>query len=125
MKPRLLGYLLALVFAASGGAKLLSLQFEIEAFARWGYPLEFMYLTGALEVAGALGLLVPRLSSLAALCLAALMVGAVGTHLLHGEWAMMLVALCILLPAFWLGWRRRSGISHVFRRGHAQTARRR
>jgi uncharacterized membrane protein YphA (DoxX/SURF4 family) len=112
MKLRLLGYLLALVFAASGGAKLLSLQFEIEAFASWGYPLEFMYLTGALEVAGAVGLLVPRLSALAALCLAALMVGAVGTHALHGEWAMMLVALCILLAAFWLGWRRRSGRGH-------------
>lgn len=33
-------------------------------------------------------------------------------YLLAGEWAMMLVALCILLAAFWLGWRRRSGRGH-------------
>lgn len=119
MRPRLLTYLLALVFAASGGAKLLALPFEVEAFARWGYSLEFMYFTGALEVAGALGLLVPRLSALAALCLSVLMLGAVGTHVMHQEWAVGLVALGIGLAVFWHGWRRRSDITRVFRRDSA------
>lgn len=105
MKLRLLCYLLALVFAASGGAKLLALPFETEAFARWGYPLAFMYVIGVLELAGAVGLLVPRLSALAAFCLSALMLGAIGTHLRHGEWAMAVLALAILLATFWCGWR--------------------
>lgn len=39
------------------------------------------YLTGALELAGAIGLLVPFLSGLAALGLAGVMAGAVGTEL--------------------------------------------
>lgn len=103
--PRVLCYLLALVFALSGGAKLLALPFETEAFARWGYPLEFMYLTGALELAGAVGLLLRRLSAFAALGLAMLMLGAVGTHLLHGEWLMAGVATGILLAAAWCVWR--------------------
>ena len=40
----------------------------------------FRYLTGVLEVAGGLGLLVPRLCGLAGLALAALWVGALATH---------------------------------------------
>lgn len=41
----------------------------------------FRYLTGSLEVAGGLGLLLPRLCGLAGLALAALWVGAIATHL--------------------------------------------
>ena len=62
-KTKLLTYLLALVFFLSGAAKLLGLEFEIQAFDRWGYPLWFMYLSGVVEVAGAIGLLLPRISA--------------------------------------------------------------
>lgn len=41
----------------------------------------FRYLTGILEVAGALGLLIPRLCGLAALALAGLWLVAIATHL--------------------------------------------
>lgn len=116
MSPRIAGYLLALVFALSGGAKLLALPFETEAFARWGYPMEFMYLVGALELAGAIGLLLPRLSALAGFCLAALMLGAVRTHALHGEWPMLAVASALLALAFWRGWRGRHALP--WRAGH-------
>ncbi|WP_332309357.1 DoxX family protein [Pseudomarimonas arenosa] len=111
---RLLTYLLALVFFASGGAKLAALPFELEAFARWGYPLWFMYLTGALEVAGALGLLIPRLSALAAACLGLLMIGAVATHALHAEWPMLALASTIMLLAGWRGWVGRAQIASLF-----------
>ncbi|GAB2651211.1 DoxX family protein [Arenimonas aestuarii] len=114
MKTRALCYLLALVFVLSGAAKLLSLPFETDAFARWGYPLVFMYVIGALELAGAVGLLLPRLSALAGFCLSALMLGAVATHLRHGEWVMVGVALGILLAAFWCGWRQRSDLRRLF-----------
>lgn len=96
--------ILVLVFAASGGAKLLALPFELEAFARWGYPVWFMYLTGVLELAGAAGLLVRRVAWLAAACLAALMLGAIATHLVHAEWAMAVVASAIAALAAWRGW---------------------
>lgn len=117
MAVRLVSLLLALVFAASGIAKLLALPFEVEAFARWGYPPAFMYFTGVLEVAGAVGLMLPRLSSLAATCLAGLMLGAMATHAWQAEWAALAVALLIALLAGWRGWVGRAEIRPVFRRG--------
>ena len=110
MSIRFLSFVLAALFIASGGAKLASLPFEVEAFARWGYPPAFMYVIGVLEVAGAVGLLVPRLSALASLCLAGVMVGAVATHAIHTEWPMLGVALAILAAAAWRSWRGRADI---------------
>ena len=101
---RILPYGLAVIFLLSGGAKLAGLDFEVRAFERWGYPPAFMYLTGALEVAGAIGLLIPPLSALAGACLALLMIGAVGTHIAFAEWPMMFVAGAILLAAAARAW---------------------
>ena len=112
---RTLAIFLALVFVLSGLAKLLALPFETEAFARWGYPLWFMYFTGLLEVAGAVGLLLPRLSALASGCLAALMLGAVATHAVHAEWPMFAVASAILILAAWRGWKGRAEVADLFR----------
>ena len=103
-KTKLLTYLLALVFLLSGVTKLAGLEFEIRAFERWGYPLWFMYLSGAIEVAGAIGLLLPRLSALMAVGLALFMTGAVGTHLIHSEWQMSIVAACLMLAMTCLAW---------------------
>ena len=103
---KILSIVLSLIFIASGGAKLAGLAFEIAAFERWGYPLWFMYFTGAIEVAGAIGLQVRRLSALTGGCLALMMVGAVATHVINAEWGMMVVASIILALAAtraWLG----------------------
>lgn len=113
MITRILSYILAFIFFASGAAKLLSLPFELEAFARWGYPLEFMYFIGVAECLGAIGLLIPRLSSCAALCLTALMLGAVATHLMHKEWPMLTVASAITLATCWRAWAGRSEIRQL------------
>ncbi|MBU1309584.1 MAG: DoxX family protein [Gammaproteobacteria bacterium] len=113
MNSRNLSYFLALIFFASGGAKLLSLPFEVEAFARWGYAIEFMYFTGAIELVGALGLLLPRLSSFTSLCLGGLMLGAIGTHLVHNEWLMFSVASAIAVAAFWRAWSGRKEICQL------------
>ncbi|OOG25151.1 hypothetical protein B1C78_06965 [Thioalkalivibrio denitrificans] len=101
---RIVSWILALIFLLSGGAKLAGLEFEIEAFTRWGYPLWFMYLAGTLEVAGGIALLVPRISALASAGLVAFMIGAVATHVVHAEWAMLVVALVIMLTAAWRAW---------------------
>src|SRR5258705_10983314 len=58
----------------SGNAQLVGL-FEAIGLGQW-----FRYLTGMLEVAGAILLLIPRTSGLGALMLAGVMVGAVVTH---------------------------------------------
>ena len=106
MKILILNLVIAAIFLLSGGAKLAGLEFEIAVFERWGYPLWFMYLTGALEVLGGVGLWVKRVSALAAACLAALMIGAVATHILHSEWGMLVAATVIMGLAAtraWLG----------------------
>ena len=58
----------------AGNPQLVAL-FEAIGLGQW-----FRYLTGTLEVAGAILLLIPRTSGLSALMLAGVMVGAVITH---------------------------------------------
>lgn len=101
MKMRLFAMLLAAILLLSGGAKLAGLEFEIEAFQRWGYPLWFMYLIGSIEAAGGMALLFRRVSALAAAGLALMMIGAVMTHVLHAEWAMLAAAGVILALSAW------------------------
>jgi len=73
---------LAFQFAAVGLLKLTGSPELVDLFATIGAGQWLRYVVGALEVAGAVGLLVPRLSGLAALGLAALLVGATATNLL-------------------------------------------
>jgi putative oxidoreductase len=74
--------LLALMFAMAGFAKVFGDAAMVEMFATISIGQWFRYLVGALEVAGAVGVLVPRLSGLAALGLVCLMVSATLTNLL-------------------------------------------
>jgi uncharacterized membrane protein YphA (DoxX/SURF4 family) len=73
--------ILALQFVMAGLAKLFGDPAMVEMFATIGIGQWFRYAVGALEVAGAVGVLVPRVSGLAALGLVCLMVGAVLTNL--------------------------------------------
>ena len=74
--------LLAFQFAAGGLLKLSGDPTMVDMFAAIGAGQWFRYVVGVLEVAGAVGLLVPRLSGLAALGLVGLMVGAAATNVL-------------------------------------------
>lgn len=80
----ILQVVLGLAFLGAGGSKLAGAQQMKEDFDRFGYPRWFMYFTGAVEVTGALGVLVgiftPVLAVLGGLLLAATMAGALFTH---------------------------------------------
>ncbi|MGH3625444.1 MAG: DoxX family protein [Sciscionella sp.] len=65
---------------AAAGPKLAGQQYAVEMFNQMGAGQWFRYLVGALELAGAIGLLIPRLAGLAALGLIGVMVGAVLTQ---------------------------------------------
>ena len=56
-----------------------------ERFVHWGYPANFHYVVGVLEILGGLGVLIPQWRRPAAAILVALMLGALGTHAVHGE----------------------------------------
>ncbi|MEO1421378.1 MAG: DoxX family protein, partial [Pseudomonadota bacterium] len=90
---------LALPTGAAGTALVLGVPALHESFAAMNFPVWFGYFIGAAEVAGAIGVLVPRLSALAAAGLLPIMLGATYYHIvvdgsssLH---AVVLVALCI------------------------------
>jgi putative oxidoreductase len=66
----------AFMIVASGTPKLFAVEAAAVGFDLIGWGDWFMYLIGALEIAGGIGLLIPRLSGLAAIGLSLLMVGA-------------------------------------------------
>jgi putative oxidoreductase len=73
--------LAALAFLAAGGSKLAGATPMVAVFAKIGVGQWFRYLTGLLEVVGAIGLFVPRFTFYAASLLAVIMVCAVIAHL--------------------------------------------
>jgi len=81
----------------SGNPQLVGL-FEAIGLGQW-----FRYLTGTLEVAGAILLLIPRTSGLGALMLAGVMAGAVMTHLfvVGGSPLMAIILLAVTTVVAW------------------------
>ena len=73
--------LLAALFIFAGSSKLLGVKEQVESFQTIGFGQWFRYVTGTCELAGAIGLLIPRLSGLAALGLVGVMIGATLTNL--------------------------------------------
>ncbi|HEX9390369.1 MAG TPA: DoxX family protein [Usitatibacteraceae bacterium] len=74
--------LLALAFGAAGAAKLAGAVQMIQVFDLIGIGQWFRYVTGVVEVAGAVLLLVPSMGFFGGLLLGVTMVFAVATHLL-------------------------------------------
>jgi uncharacterized membrane protein YphA (DoxX/SURF4 family) len=98
---------LAFQFAGGGLLKLSGSPEMVDLFASIGAGQWLRYVVGALEVAGAVGLLVPQLSGLAALGLAALMVGATVINLLVIDESPWLPVGLLLVSAV-IAWGRRS-----------------
>ena len=93
-----------LAFLAAGGSKLAGAPAMVAMFAKIGFGQWFRILTGLLEVAGAIGLFVPRFTVYAASLLAVVMVGAIGFHLtrLGGNPVPPIVLLLHAISIVWL-----------------------
>lgn len=74
--------LLALAFGAAGAAKLVGVPQLVSIFEIIGWGQWFRYLTGSIEVLGAVMMLVPATGLPAGLLLGGTMVGATLSHLL-------------------------------------------
>ena len=98
--------LLALAFGAAGFSKLAGVPQMVQVFEAIGFGQWFRYVTGVVEVGGALLLLVPATGFFGGLLLAVTMVFAVATHLvlIGGNPAPAIVLT--LLSAF-VAWRLR------------------
>ncbi|WP_222193717.1 DoxX family protein [Modestobacter italicus] len=99
---------LAAVFAAAGLAKLGGEPAVVGMFDDIGASAWLRFLVGALEVAGAVGLLVPRLVAAASLGLAGLMVGATVTNLVVLDTSPALTVLLGLVAGM-IAWARLTG----------------
>ena len=73
--------LLALAFGAAGAAKLAGAPQMVQVFEAIGFGQWFRYVTGVVEVGGAVLLLVPATGFLGGLLMAVTMVFGVATHL--------------------------------------------
>ena len=103
---------LAFQFVSAGLMKLSGNEVMVGMFTEIGVGQWLRYVVGVLEVAGALGLLVPRLCGLAALGLAGVMAGAVITNqFVLG--VSPVVPLAILLVAGLIAWFRRTAIREL------------
>lgn len=91
-----LPYFLAVMFAMVGGMKLMGPAEMVENFARWGYPAWFIYAVGALEMAGAISLVMGRTRFLASVGLTLVLLGAAATHLKAGEYGPTMMPMMFL-----------------------------
>jgi putative oxidoreductase len=96
-----------LAYAGAGTAKLLGADMEVQTFARFGLSLTFMRFIGVCELAGAIGLLIPRLTTWAALGLMVIMGGAIVSHLRFDGVPPAVPAAVLLALMGYAGWQRR------------------
>jgi uncharacterized membrane protein YphA (DoxX/SURF4 family) len=78
--------IMSLMFLPPALFKLTDFFIAVQFFTKWGIPLWMMHFIGASEVAGIIGLLMPRTRPTAAFALFLLMFGGLVTHLTHGEY---------------------------------------
>ena len=110
--------LLALMFiVASAAPKFAGDAYAVQIFEQIGAGQWFRYVVGALELAGGVGLLVPRLAGLAALGLVGLMIGAGYTQVVVLQNPVFVITPIILgVLAAVVAWGRRDSIARLFGR---------
>ncbi|GAA3107396.1 DoxX family protein [Streptomyces echinatus] len=106
---RVVQVLLALFYGiASALPKLMAHPTAVESFDRIGWGSGAMYAIGALELAGAIALLVPVLQAVAATALGALMVGAFLVQLTAFDGENAATPLILITPLALIAWARRT-----------------
>jgi putative oxidoreductase len=91
--------LLALLFVPIGSMKLLGVPGAVKEFEMIGFGQWFRYVTGILEVSGAVGLLIPRYRFWAALLIACIMACAtmINIWILHAPGLARVTAVLMIL----------------------------
>ncbi|MFF7390319.1 DoxX family protein [Streptomyces scabiei] len=105
---RALQIALALFYGfASALPKLIAHPSAVESFDTLGWGSAGMYTIGLLELAGAVGLLIPVLAPVAAVSLSALMVGAFITQITAFDGQYAATPLILIVPLALIAWVRR------------------
>ena len=98
-----LSVLLALTFFSMGVEKLMDEPMMAGLLRLFGYPPWSMVLVGLIEIAGAVLVLVPRVAHVGAFLLGCIMVGALYSHLTHGQAYLVAGPALLLAMAIALG----------------------
>ncbi|HEX5009559.1 MAG TPA: DoxX family protein [Planctomycetota bacterium] len=94
--------ILGVVFLGTGITKLAGMPYIVQTFHEWGYPAWFRIVIGLMETAGGVLVLIPATRILGATLISLVMVGAIGTHVLAGQWGMVPVPIVTLALALLL-----------------------
>jgi uncharacterized membrane protein len=108
--------LLAAVYAFSAFGKLTAEAQNVAGFEAMGLGAAGMYAVGALELAGAIAMFVPRLTGLAALCFVALMIGAMILTAMVGGGALVAIPATVGAVAAVVAWGRRDSTRRLVAR---------
>jgi uncharacterized membrane protein YphA (DoxX/SURF4 family) len=81
----ILAGILAFAFIGAGFTKFLGIDTQIKNFESWGYPLWFRFPVGLIEIALAIGLLIPRFRRITTYGVFIWTIVAVFTHLQAGQ----------------------------------------
>jgi uncharacterized membrane protein len=113
------------MFAMAGLAKVFGDPAMVEMFATIGVGQWFRYVVGVLEIVGAIGVLIPRFSGLAALGLICLMVGATLTNVLVLSTRPLLPVALMLVSSLvaWVRWPRTRTLFTIGEAGRSQGSR--
>jgi hypothetical protein len=113
---RALQIVLALFYGiASALPKLIAHPSAVESFDKIGWGSTGMYTIGTLELAGAVALLIPLLSSVAAMALSGLMVGAFIVQLTVFDGQYAATPLILMVPLALIAWARRDRAADLVR----------
>lgn len=101
--------LVALAFVGAGLGKLTGSPQAVMIFETMGTASWMPYVIGALEILGAIALLIPRLTGIAAAALVVLLAGALVSHAIWGGSPAFAVVLLVLTAV--IAWGRRASLS--------------
>ncbi len=96
--------LLSFMFIFAGGTKILGSEMHIANFSRWGLPIWFMYLTGAIELLSVVLLIIPYTRFYGASLLVGTMLGAILTHTISLEYSMLGVPMLLFGLSSFIAW---------------------
>ena len=105
---------LAVMFLMAGGSKLAGVPAMVSLFDALGLGQWFRYVTGVIEVASGIALLVPSAALFGAMLLIPTMLGAVAANLFLGQ--SPAAPLVLLLVAAAVAWARRNQLQGLFSR---------
>ena len=114
---RVLEFTMGVLFLYLGGAKLVGSPAAVRLFHDIGWGQWFRYVTGVIELTGALLLVVPRLAGASALLLMTVMVVATGIELFVLHRPPVAATACLCAHGI-IAWNRRTQTRRLFARRH-------